>query len=167
MHIHTHTYTHTHIHAHIHTHTHTCTHMHTSYKELTASLAATLKLWPAYVYWARGQLKLAADAFVAAVDSFTNGKWCFSNSLPITKPFCCTTLSECSLHACCLLLDLQSITFTKLILSPGQSSSKSGLVSTVCACAKYPMKSWVLYYVWILLVYCSVTCLLMYPYHKS
>lgn len=44
----------------------------TRYKELTASLAETLKLWPAYVYWARGQLKLAADAFVAAIDSFTN-----------------------------------------------------------------------------------------------
>ena len=45
-----------------------------SYESLTSKLSETLKLWPGYVYWARGQLKLAADSFAATIDALTHCK---------------------------------------------------------------------------------------------
>ena len=44
------------------------------YKSLTSELSETLKLWPGYVYWARGQLKLAADTFAATIDALKHCK---------------------------------------------------------------------------------------------
>jgi len=41
---------------------------------LTSELSETLKLWPGYVYWARGQLKLAADTFAATIDALKHCK---------------------------------------------------------------------------------------------
>ena len=46
----------------------------TSYKELCLQHSETLKLWPAYVYWARGQLRLAATSFSTAIDSLKHSK---------------------------------------------------------------------------------------------
>ena len=45
-----------------------------SYESLTSKLSETLKLWPGYVYWARGQLKLAADNFAATIDTLAHCK---------------------------------------------------------------------------------------------
>ena len=33
-----------------------------------------LKVWPGYVYWARGQLKLAANAFINSIKLLSHGK---------------------------------------------------------------------------------------------
>ena len=41
---------------------------------MTSELSETLKLWPGYVYWARGQLKLAADTFAATIDALKHCK---------------------------------------------------------------------------------------------
>ena len=42
------------------------------YPRLTEELCESLKLWPAYMHWARGCLKLAADDFAAAVELLEN-----------------------------------------------------------------------------------------------
>ena len=44
------------------------------YKVLCKDHSEFLKLWPGYVYWARGQVKLALSAFSTALDSLKYGK---------------------------------------------------------------------------------------------
>ena len=43
-------------------------HNYNRYKSLSEDWSQFLKVWPGYVYWARGQLKLAANAFVSSLD---------------------------------------------------------------------------------------------------
>ena len=38
------------------------------YKSLSEDWSQFLKVWPGYIYWARGQLKLAANAFVSSLE---------------------------------------------------------------------------------------------------
>ena len=50
-------------------------HTHTySYKGLYENSSEFLKLWPGYVYWARGQVKLASNAFIGAIGLLKHGK---------------------------------------------------------------------------------------------
>ena len=45
------------------------------YKSLSTEWSEFLKVWPGYVYWARGQLKLAANAFVYSLNLLTHGTY--------------------------------------------------------------------------------------------
>ena len=51
------------------------------YPRLSELLKENLKLWPAYVHWARGCLKLAADDFAVAIEQLENRMWTEQASL--------------------------------------------------------------------------------------
>ena len=53
---------------------HTNPHIFHSYPCLTGVLSESVKLWPAYVYWARGNPNLSASVFSSAVELLTEGE---------------------------------------------------------------------------------------------
>lgn len=53
----------------------TCTFYCFRYKKLCEDHSEFLKVWPGYVFWARGHVKLALSAFTIALDTLKHGKW--------------------------------------------------------------------------------------------
>ena len=45
------------------------------YPRVTKSHSECLKLWPAYVCWARGHMKQASDFFVEAIETLKDSEW--------------------------------------------------------------------------------------------
>ena len=47
-----------------------------SYIKISHVYSKFLKIWPAYVHWARGNLRLAANAFASEIETYGCESYC-------------------------------------------------------------------------------------------